>query len=241
MPARAAAGLFLLAALLPAEDPPKDLPKDPPRSGGFLRNYGAMQKRIWLSPFRRDKRDLLTRAAPLAAGTAALLIFDRRISRGLPNTQDQVDWSNRVSHAGGIYSLAAVSALPLVVGKLGGNRTAWSVGSTAVEALAASVTVNYALKYSLGRERPDRGVGNGPFFRWGRDSFPSGHSMSTWAVCTAIARHRRTPKWAKVASYAVAASVSLSRVGARRHFASDVFAGAVLGGMIGNHAATRPR
>ncbi len=208
--------------------------------GGFFRDYGSMQKRIWLSPFRMDRQQALTRALPLAAGTAALLTMDRRISRGLPNTEDQLNWSRRISHAGGLYTLGAVTALPLIAGKLADKPGARSAGRSSIEALLAAITVNYALKYSLGRERPDEGVGNGPFFR-GSDSFPSGHSMSSWAVCTAIARHRRTPLWLKIASYAVATSVSLSRAGARRHFASDVFAGAVLGGLIGNYAASRIR
>jgi membrane-associated phospholipid phosphatase len=199
-----------------------------------------MQKQIWLSPLRMDGRQWLHRSLPLLAGTAALIAVDRRIARGLPNSDDQVRWSNRVSHAGGLYTLAAVTALPLLTGRSGRHPAAFSVGESALHALASAATVNYALKYSLGRERPDMNVGNGPFFRAG-DSFPSGHAMTTWAICTAIARHKRTPTWLKFVSYGVATTVSLSRMGARRHFASDVFAGAVLGGMIGNYSTSRAR
>jgi membrane-associated phospholipid phosphatase len=210
------------------------------RREDFLRDYVTVQKEIWTSPGRMDRRAAVTRALPLVAGTAALIAVDRKISRGLPNTPDQIRWSNRVSHAGGLYTVAAASAPHLLAGKLGGNRTALDIGWSSAEALAAAVSVNYAMKYPFGRERPDQGAGNGPFFRGG-DSFPSGYTMSTWAVCTVIAKHPRTPTWVRVLSSTVAVSVSLSRIAAQRHFASDVFAGAFAGGLIGNYVASRSR
>jgi membrane-associated phospholipid phosphatase len=63
----------------------------------------------------------------------------------------------------------------------------------------------------------------------------------SFAVATAVARNRRTPKWLAVTAYSAAAAVGLSRWTAREHFPSDVFAGALFGGLIGNYVATRPR
>jgi len=63
----------------------------------------------------------------------------------------------------------------------------------------------------------------------------------SFAVATAVARNRRTPKWLAVTAYTAATAIGLSRWSARKHFPSDVFVGAALGGLIGNYVATRPR
>lgn len=218
------------------------LPAQASRPGvkGFLRDFATIQREIWLSPVRMDRGQFLSRALPVTLGTAGLLAADRRITRSLPNTPTQIRWGDRVSHAGALYTLAAVTAIPLAAARNRNRPYAASLGRSTLDALAAAAATNYALKYSLGRQRPDSGSGNGAFFRGG-DSFPSGHSMTAWAVGTAIARHPRTPRWARILSYGVAASVSISRMAANRHFAADVFAGAALGGMIGNHAVARLR
>jgi membrane-associated phospholipid phosphatase len=233
-----AASRFALLTLLAASL----LPAQSPRPGvhGFLRDFTTIQKEIWLSPIRMDRNQTVSRALPIVLGTASLLAVDRRLTRSLPNSPDQIRWGNRISHAGALYTLAAVTAVPLSAARSGRRPYAASVGRASIDALAAAAASNYALKFSLGRQRPTSGSGNGAFFRGG-DSFPSGHSMTAWAVSTAIARHPRTPRWARILSCGAAAAVSLSRIAAHRHFAADVFAGAALGGLIGNHAVSRVR
>lgn len=61
-------------------------------------------------------------------------------------------------------------------------------------------------------------------------SFPSGHSMNAWAVCTVLALHfpLSTPLLAVLAG-----SIAASRVVLGMHYVSDVVAGSVLGTLVG--------
>ncbi len=64
-------------------------------------------------------------------------------------------------------------------------------------------------------------------------SFPSGHTMTAFAVVVPTAAH--FPETAPVL-YACAASIGLSRVALGMHFLSDVVAGGVLGWLLGSLA-----
>ena len=188
------------------------------------------------SPFHTRKARWLNTVLPPAAGTPGLIAVDQRASDALPNTRDQIIWSKRVSTAGAIYTLAGATAGPIVAGTLAHNPEVARVGRTGAEALASAFVVSSALKYSLGRQRPDEPGSHGHFFH-GSDAFPSGHALTVWAVAAAIGHSRHTPKWLSLSCYAVATAVSLSRISARRHYPSDVLVGGVFGALIGRYVA----
>ncbi len=72
----------------------------------------------------------------------------------------------------------------------------------------------------------------------GHTSFPSGHSMAVWALCTLMAAQIRIG-WFSVLCIFIAVSVSLSRVYLMVHFLQDIVAGAAIGIALGYgvHAA----
>ena len=86
--------------------------------------------------------------------------------------------------------------------------------------------------YAVGRSRPENELGNRAFKPFsntpGYDSFPSGHTIITWAVATPFAEHYDAP-WL----YGVAAITNLARIGSRQHWVSDTVAGSLLGYGIG--------
>ena len=238
-----ALGVLLTAGLSAQQQPASPAPDAAPKPGpakAFIKDFGKDQAAIWKSPFRPSRHTLFTRMLPLAAGTATLIVFDPQISRALPNTPDQIRWSNYVSRMGAVYTLSAVAAVPIIVGTIEKKSAPVSIGRGAALALADSLVVGAAMKYTTLRQRPYTGAGNGNFFSGG-DSFPSGHAMNSWAVCTALANNTHSPKWLKVTSYAVATAVSLSRVSAHQHFAGDVFAGSLIGAWIGYSSVRQPR
>ncbi|HYK90856.1 MAG TPA: phosphatase PAP2 family protein [Acidobacteriota bacterium] len=206
----------------------------------FLRDIWADQKAIWTSPSRIKRRQLFTIVLPLAAATAGLIATDERAARLLPNTPDQVRWSGRVSNAGAVYTLGGLVGGVMIAGWAKHEPEVVKMGRLSAEAFVDSVIVNYAIKGMTARERPDQNNGQGRFWVGGV-SFPSGHAMDSWAVATAVARNRECPRWLAITSYSVASIVSLSRWGARKHFPSDILVGGVLGGLIGNYVARRPR
>ena len=206
----------------------------------FTLDFLDDQRAIWRSPFHPSRHTLLTRMLPLAAGTALLIAYDTKMSNGLPNTPDQIRVSNAISYAGAAYTLSAVVAAPIIAGSINRKSAPVEIGRGAALALADSIVVNVAMKYTFLRVRPDASNGAGPFFSGG-DGFPSGHAMLSWAACTALAQNRRSPKWLKITSYTAATVISLARITARRHFPSDVFVGGVLGYWIGSYSIVVPR
>ncbi len=226
----------LMAAALPLAAQPAGGSGQTSPTRRFVRDFGRDQKAIWTSPFRMSKHTWAGTALPLAAGTAALLAVDKRAVNGLPNTRDQIKWSGRVSTTGAIYTLGGATAVPLILGKLTHRAGPIQVGRSGAEALADAFVVTTALKYALGRERPNDPRSSGRFFHGGR-SFPSGHALMAWSVAVAVGRHRRTPRWLAVTSYVSAVAISLSRVGAQRHYPADVLAGSVFGALIGGYVA----
>lgn len=206
----------------------------------FLRDIWKDQKAIWTSPLRMNRRQLFTIALPLAGATAGLIATDTETANFLSNSPDQVKWSQRFSQFGAIYTLGVVTGGPLVGGKVIHKPNYTQIGRNALEALVNAILVNYAIKGVTGRERPDEGNGEGRFWEGGQ-SFPSGHSMNSWAVAIAIARTPNCPKWFAYVSYGMATAISLSRWSAHKHFPSDILVGGVFGGLIGNYVATRPR
>jgi membrane-associated phospholipid phosphatase len=247
--------LFLLAAqpVRAREIPPAELeppagavlpstsqPARRPAAREFFRDIWTDQKAIWTSPARIRQRQLFTIVLPLAAATAGLVATDEKAGRLLPNTPDQVLWCKRVSNAGAVYTLGGLVGGVMIAGWAKHDPEVVEMGRLSAEAFVDSVIVNYAIKGMTMRERPDQNNGRGRFWVGGV-SFPSGHAMNSWAVATAVARNPKCPKWLAITSYSVASIVSLSRWGARKHFPSDILVGGVLGGLIGNYIARRPR
>ncbi len=94
--------------------------------------------------------------------------------------------------------------------------------------------INNALKHLVGRARPKfMHTGQSEFFPFGGtgwDSFPSGHSMATFAVATVVAVRFPKTRWLAIL---IALVVSVSRLFRASHFLTDIVAGAVLGVIIG--------
>ena len=202
----------------------------------FFQTLWSDQKAILTSPFRMDGGQAVTIALPLVAGTAGLIAMDRDAAKWLPNTPDQVKWSKRASQIGALYTLGGAVGGLMLVGKKKDEPEIFNTGRSAARALINAAIINYGMKFTTARERPLENDGKGRFWKGG-SSFPSGHSMNTWSVAVVIARSK-SPKWFKITTCAVATAVSLSRWGAQKHFPSDIFAGGVLGGLIGNYVAT---
>jgi hypothetical protein len=220
--------------------PPESQAQKHSAGGQFLRDIWTDQKAIWTSPFRMNRKQVFTIALPLAAATAGLIATDSKTSDYLPNTSDQIRWSQRVSNFGAVYTLGFITGGMLVGGKVIHRPDYSNVGRISAEALVNALITNYALKAITRRERPDKGDGDGRFWVGGQ-SFPSGHAMTSWAVALALARNPKCPRWLAYTSYAMATIVSFSRWSAHKHFLSDILVGSVAGGLIGNYVATRPR
>jgi membrane-associated phospholipid phosphatase len=143
---------------------------------------------------------------------------DNRWLKGLNSVGNALPW----------FAVAGAVALTFDESDPVRARTAYA----AAEAGGAAFLAVTGLKYAVGRARPGNELGNRTFKPFsstsGFDSFPSGHTIVTWAVVTPFAEEYDAP-WL----YGVAAMTNLARVGSRKHWVSDTVAGSLLGYAIG--------
>jgi membrane-associated phospholipid phosphatase len=203
----------------------------------FLRSLLRDEYRIWTAPFRPsnyDSRSIGKYGVPFMLISARAISTDPKTADWLPNTRDQQIWSGRVSQIGATYSLAGFAGTTYLIGAARNDRHAKEAGALALQAIAHTQLITFALKQVTQRERPieDKGrIG----FRKGGDSFPSGHTASSFAVATVFAYEYRHHIAVPITAYTLASAVAASRLSARRHWASDIFVGGSLGFMIGRY------
>jgi len=106
----------------------------------------------------------------------------------------------------------------------------------AAESFAAANAASLAVKVIAGRARPYAQEGKSSFTpfttKTGHTSFPSGHATSAFSVASVFAARSKNPA-AGIIAYSLASGVALQRVYGDKHWASDVFAGAALGTIVG--------
>jgi len=221
-------GLLMIACLVPAAGEEVTLKTLPKR---FVGDEG----RILSSPFRKSSysAESVTRSViPFVVISGGLIAGDRKINESLPGTLDQRNWSGRVSQLGAWYSLTGISGGTYLVGKFTGNGRAQEAGLLAMEALGHAQVTVFALKQLTNRERPLDHDHRGGFWEGGT-AFPSGHSAGAFAVATVFANEYRHQRAVPILAYSLASAVSLSRIGAQKHWASDVFVGSTIGYLMG--------
>jgi membrane-associated phospholipid phosphatase len=195
------------------------------------------QKAIWTSPFHTSKADAKWWVI-FGGTTAVLLATDRWTSKQLPNTSDQVAVATWTSRLGAAYSLLPISGAFYFIGLGAHNDRFRETGILGFEALANTEIVSTIIKLATQRQRPADGNGNGAF--WGSSSylnasFPSGHAINTWALASVVAHEYPRPLIIPITAYGLSTLVSVSRLAARKHFASDIIVGAAMGWFIGDY------
>jgi hypothetical protein len=126
------------------------------------------------------------------------------------------------------YVLVPAAATIYGIGRAIDDKRVSHMGSDLIQAEAISELMVESLKYTVRRERPNRGSGY---------SFPSGHAADTMAFATALERHLDWRFF--VPAYALASYVAMSRLNYNEHYVSDVMFGSAVG-IIAGRTVTRP-
>jgi membrane-associated phospholipid phosphatase len=155
-------------------------------------------------------------------------------------------------------TLAGVAAYG--IGRLAKSPTLTDVAFHTTEAVVTASLASQVIRGPLGRSRPHVTADTNQYdFHWFQGfrqfnyrAFPSIHSSSGFAAATALVQEtrRRRPGAVKVVApllYGAALTPGLARMYLGQHWASDVFAGAVMGTLAGlksvnyshRHRATR--
>jgi membrane-associated phospholipid phosphatase len=116
-----------------------------------------------------------------------------------------------------------------------------------LQAMAGGLIVTGVLKWSVGREWPNGGEDPNAAdrlehpeyaqefrpFRLRFGAWPSGHTLSMFAAAAAFRAAERELGWLRFVGYPLAAGVGVGMWMSDRHWASDIFSGALLGEAIG--------
>ena len=189
----------------------------------------------------------LTLTAIGIASTVIVSTFDKRIAHYAQGPSVQT--SSRTSIVKGLThvnetTLTAASIIGFGLGRLTHSPTVGDVSLHTGEAVVLTSVVSQLIRGPLGRERPslttdpykfDAGKG---FTHFDNRSFPSLHSATAFAAASAISSeiHERNPNASWIVTpllYGAAAIPGLTRVYLNQHWASDIFAGAFVGTMLG--------
>jgi len=195
------------------------------------------QKAIWTSPFHTSRRNAKWWIIGGVA-TGSLIAADRYIQRDAPNNSTLVRVGTDASYLGEAYTLLPIAAGMYFLGTAKGSDHFRETGLLSFEAVANAGLVQVVLKSILARERPTEGNGNGAFFQSNsrtNSSFPSGHTISTFAIASVVAHEYHHHWWIKALIYGYGAGVAGARLAANKHFPGDVVAGGFMGWFIGDY------
>ena len=242
MSAQAVAGASTQASSSASTTLPDDPSTVAPPSESFIGAVGSAGRVIgedeWhfiKAPFH--KKAIVWDALFLGA-TGVLIANDESVLYQVPKSWHST--SLNISDAG-VYGVSAIAGGIYLTGLFTKNEHEQEVGIRTAEATIDSVIIYGVAKAIFQRQRPYTGVGEGKFFsgNWTNGSFPSGHSMFSWTVASAVA-HQYHSIPLDILLYGIAGTVSTTRVTAGQHYPADVFVGGVLGYLIGDYVAHKP-
>jgi undecaprenyl-diphosphatase len=162
--------------------------------------------------------------------------FDRRVDRlfeplrGNPAIDGAAKVVTAVGDHGWLWTGVAVWR-----GRRSGPTRRAAVRALGVAGVSSTV-VNAGIKWTVGRERPDRSdlrISNTgvPVREPRTSSFPSGHTLAAFCAATVLSRPGDRAGNALLAT--AAGLVGMSRIHLRAHHASDVVGGVVIGTALG--------
>ena len=181
---------------LSAQTPePTDVPQ-PEKSNypgivsGVTSDFLSDQKHMWTSPWHITGSDVKW-IAPVGAAAGTLFIFDHRISDAAKADTGLRAPSNIVSNAGLVAPFAVPGAM-LVFGALHHDGHASEAGRLGMEAEVDAEVIMQVLKYASNRTRPNLSDNK---------SFPSGHTMSAFALAAVMSREYHDKPLIRFGSY----------------------------------------
>jgi membrane-associated phospholipid phosphatase len=213
----------------PTEQPPPPSPEPAPPPERPASGLGSDIKLYFTAPLRWDRGDWALLGGALIA-TGAAHHYDTQVRthfikiQGISQTQSSKDLQDALPTAAVV---AATWAYANLISDSAGRREARAM----IEAAALSTVPTYALKYAVGRQRPDQTSDPNAWRKSGGDSFPSWHASAAFAVGTVLAESGNDDyRWVRrLLGYGLGAATSFERLKHNAHWLSDTVAGAALG------------
>lgn len=169
--------------------------------------------------------------------TALLMRYDDRIRDFFQENKNEFTQGlAEIAEMGGDENTVIGVGAAYLVGTILKNPKLKKASVLAFSSLLISGALTEGAKYLAGRERPNKGGDqwqfHGPQFGGSHMSFPSGHTTAAFALAASFSTVYDS-KIVKILAYTAATLVGLSRIHDNKHWASDVFMGAVIGTATG--------
>jgi len=205
----------------PAIAPPPARPRPIPFLPSLTSGEGAVQTDSAAGfTDTLPRRSVVVRELAIAGAAIGVgFLLDDAIKPGSGKSTVMYDTGQFI---GSPYTLGAGAGLMWIGGAVTHHPRTVGTAKRLLASIAATTATVALLKVVTNRERPDGS---------NRNSFPSGHSGTSFAAATVL--DRRYGLDVGLPAYGVAAFVAASRVVGNRHFFSDVVAGAVIGRFFG--------
>jgi len=200
-------------------------------------NFVQDQKDMWLFPTKYSHENHWLPTIVVVGVTAGLLAMDAHDEPYFRQTRTFNDFNGAFASN---ITMSEVLMAPVsfyAVGFLDKDAYTRKTGLLAGEAVADVTILSEVIKAVARQTRPKAippyGNFSDTFFNSKGDplssGFPSGHTISAFAVATVIAHRYRQHRWVPFVAYSAAALIGFSRITAQAHFPSDVFLGGALG------------
>ncbi|MDD5543660.1 MAG: phosphatase PAP2 family protein [Acidobacteriia bacterium] len=188
---------------------------------------------IWTSPARIHKNQVPW-LIPFLAGSAALFATDENTGRQVAKSQSFQTFGNDVSRSASGYVTFGFAGALALTGVARHDDKMCQTALLGAEAMIDAAIVGGGLKLAAERSRPSAANGEGRFWNGG-SSFPSGHSITAWALATVVADQYQDHPWVRYSAFGWASLISVARIGSHQHFPSDALVGSVFGYLIGKY------
>jgi len=172
----------------------------------------------------------------LTAATAGLIVLDPIDTPPFRRTNRFGEFNDVTSGFNTGAAMAAIPALFYVTRAKAHDSYGQQTVFMAAEAIADVQIMTFVAKMIDRRIRPvDVAPGGDYADTWfkadvfGGKSFPSGHTITAFALADVFVERYPEHRWIPWVAYGLAATVGFSRLTLQAHFPSDVFAGGALG------------
>ena len=195
--------------------------------------------RMLAAPLEWDGEEWLKAATVISIGYGFYL-SDEKV-RELAQKKGAQEFNEQFTQYGehlgrGVIVLPSLGLL-YAIGSLTENERLKKVSLLSFESATYSTLITITLKRLSGRDRPGEGVGHDGwnfFDSWDVEgsvekAFPSGHTNLAFSVATVIAEEYQDYQLVPYVVYGLATATAAQRVLGDKHWASDVFAGALIG------------
>jgi len=184
-------------------------------------------------PLGLSNTELITLAASTSLGLVAFH-NDQEIMDYIQDTKTEK--TQKIADIANLFGKELIPPIALgsyFVGMVFKDGKLKDVGLITVTAGLATQLVTEGFKKSFNRKRPNQEAGPYQFGYDGNNSFFSGHTSGAFSLATVISEvYKEDQQWVPYVAYGVATMTAYARMHDKKHWATDVLAGAVVGHLV---------